>query len=146
MVLIGDAAGHNDPTIGQGLSIAMRDVRLVSEALPLARDQDDSPFADYAAERRERMRRLRFIARLTSKLRCEFDGEAGLRRSEAVLRMANDPSAVQALLVPFVGPYSVPDETFEEPAVRKLFGEQWSLTPDGWFQQAANGGSRPRPV
>ena len=30
VVLIGDAAGHNDPTIGQGLSIAMRDVRLVA--------------------------------------------------------------------------------------------------------------------
>jgi menaquinone-9 beta-reductase len=33
VVLIGDAAGHNDPTIGQGLSIALRDVRLVRDAL-----------------------------------------------------------------------------------------------------------------
>ena len=33
VVLIGDAAGHNDPTIGQGLSITMRDARLIAEAL-----------------------------------------------------------------------------------------------------------------
>lgn len=32
-VLIGDAAGWNDPIIGQGLSIAMRDARMVSEIL-----------------------------------------------------------------------------------------------------------------
>jgi 2-polyprenyl-6-methoxyphenol hydroxylase-like FAD-dependent oxidoreductase len=33
VVLIGDAAGHNDPTIGQGLSIAFRDVNTVVKAL-----------------------------------------------------------------------------------------------------------------
>ena len=33
IVLVGDAAGHNDPIIGQGLSIALRDVRLVSDAI-----------------------------------------------------------------------------------------------------------------
>jgi 2-polyprenyl-6-methoxyphenol hydroxylase-like FAD-dependent oxidoreductase len=33
VVLVGDAAGHNDPIIGQGLSIALRDVRLVSETI-----------------------------------------------------------------------------------------------------------------
>src|SRR5262249_11455487 len=33
VVLIGDAAGHNDPVTGQGLSIALRDVRLVSEII-----------------------------------------------------------------------------------------------------------------
>ena len=31
VVLIGDAAGHNDPIIGQGLSIAMRDARMVRD-------------------------------------------------------------------------------------------------------------------
>ena len=33
IVLIGDAAGHNDPVTGQGLSIAARDVRMVSDIL-----------------------------------------------------------------------------------------------------------------
>src|SRR5262245_52795541 len=31
MVLIGDAGGYNGPIIGQGLSLALRDVRLLSE-------------------------------------------------------------------------------------------------------------------
>lgn len=34
VVAIGDAAGHNDPTIGQGLSISHRDVRVVSDIRP----------------------------------------------------------------------------------------------------------------
>jgi 2-polyprenyl-6-methoxyphenol hydroxylase-like FAD-dependent oxidoreductase len=33
VVLIGDAAGHNDPIIGQGLSIALRDVRIVNDII-----------------------------------------------------------------------------------------------------------------
>lgn len=33
VVLIGDAAGHNDPTIGQRPSIALRDARLIQQAL-----------------------------------------------------------------------------------------------------------------
>ena len=33
VVLIGDAAGWNDPIIGQGLSVTMRDIRVVSELL-----------------------------------------------------------------------------------------------------------------
>ena len=60
-VLIGDAAGHNSPIIGQGLSIAMRDARLVRDALragPIA----PGSFGAYASERSERMRRLRAAA------------------------------------------------------------------------------------
>ena len=33
VVLIGDAAGHNDPIIGQGLSIAYRDVRILRDLM-----------------------------------------------------------------------------------------------------------------
>ena len=82
VVLIADAAGHNDPTIGQGLSITLTDVRQVSDALSAAADWDAGIFADYATERLERMRRLRLCARLTSKLRCEFGAEADARRAE----------------------------------------------------------------
>lgn len=58
VVLIGDAAGYNSPIIGQGLSIAMRDARLVRDAI---RSGDPLPggLCAYAAERTERMRRLR---------------------------------------------------------------------------------------
>jgi flavin-dependent dehydrogenase len=33
VVLIGDAAGHNDPITGQGVSITLRDVRLMRDTL-----------------------------------------------------------------------------------------------------------------
>lgn len=135
VVLIGDAAGHNDPTIGQGLSITMRDVRLVSEALSQTADWHENLFASYAVERQERMGRLRLTARWTAKLRCEFDQGADLTRGTVARRIAQDCSAARPLMVPLVGPFGVPDETFEEPALKNLFGEQWSMTEDGWFQQ-----------
>jgi len=139
VVLIGDAAGHNDPTIGQGLSITMRDVHLVSDALSRTADWDESLFIDYATERRERMRRLRVNARLVSKLRCEFDREGDLRRIDVMRRATQDRSAALPLMVPFLGPFGVPDETFEEPALKKLFGDEWSLTKDGRLQQSTAG-------
>ena len=140
VVLIGDASGHNDPTIGQGLSITMRDVRLVSDAISTADDWHDGLFADYASERRERMRRLRLTARLTSKLRREFDVAADMRRTEVWGRIARDRSVALPLLVPFIGPFGVPDETFEDAAVKKLLGDQWSLSEDGWCQYASASG------
>jgi 2-polyprenyl-6-methoxyphenol hydroxylase-like FAD-dependent oxidoreductase len=63
IVLIGDAAGHNDPTIGQGLALAFRDARLVSEALLGGKDWTTVTLMPYADERRERMKRLRFAAK-----------------------------------------------------------------------------------
>lgn len=82
VVLIGDAAGHNDPTIGQGLSITFRDVRLVSEALLRSAVWDQEAFADYAADRRERMRRLRQNGRLWAKTNGEFDAASDRSRAE----------------------------------------------------------------
>ena len=44
VVLVGDAAGHNDPIIGQGLSIALRDARIVRD-LVLDGARDPAAFA-----------------------------------------------------------------------------------------------------
>ena len=85
-VLIGDAAGHNDPITGQGLSITMRDVRIVSDTLRGTETStwgDPALFDDYAAERSERMRRLRFSASLDSILHAEFGERARRRRAAA---------------------------------------------------------------
>ncbi|MEX1103650.1 MAG: NAD(P)/FAD-dependent oxidoreductase, partial [Dehalococcoidia bacterium] len=62
VVLIGDAAGYNDPIIGQGLAVSFRDVRMVSEALLATDDWSAGALSEYAEERGERMRRLRFSA------------------------------------------------------------------------------------
>jgi 2-polyprenyl-6-methoxyphenol hydroxylase-like FAD-dependent oxidoreductase len=73
----GDAAGHDDPIIGQGLSIALRDVRLVSEILGEAKAAGREPdFRPYVEERAERMRRLRITAQVVATLRVEFGQEA----------------------------------------------------------------------
>jgi 2-polyprenyl-6-methoxyphenol hydroxylase-like FAD-dependent oxidoreductase len=120
VVLIGDAAGHNDPTIGQGLSIAFRDARLVSESL-LGTDRWTADiFEPYAEERRERMRRLRFSAQQYSILRAEFTDEARARRRRAHERMKADRSVALPLMANLVGPFSVPDHAFEQAAWDRL--------------------------
>ena len=114
VVLIGDAAGWNDPIIGQGLSITYRDVRIVSEILLAGEDWSMAAFASYVEERTERMRRLRFAASLTSSLDMEF-GEAGraLRHSYH-LRGAADPSLKAHAMVAMAGPEVLPPEVFTE--------------------------------
>ena len=120
VVLIGDAAGHNDPTIGQGLSVSLRDTRHVVEALTSNADWTEDIFTPYIEERRERMRRLRFVAQLFSTLRVEFTDDARMRRRRALKRMGAEPH----LALPFVatqkGPFSVPPETFEPKARDQL--------------------------
>ena len=66
MVLVGDAAGHNDPLIGQGLSITQADVRNITDAL-LSTDDWSAPgvFDEYGREQAERLRRLRIAAGCT---------------------------------------------------------------------------------
>ncbi|MEO6397454.1 MAG: NAD(P)/FAD-dependent oxidoreductase [Tepidiformaceae bacterium] len=114
VVLIGDAAGHNDPITGQGLSISMRDVRIVSELLLGAEDWQSPLFAPYAEERKERMRRLRFAAALQSALDSEFTPEAVARRTRADQRKAADPSLNLTSASGIVGPEMLPAEAFSQ--------------------------------
>ena len=118
VVLIGDAAGHNDPIIGQGLSIVLRDVRLVSEIL-LAGKRDQASFRPYVEERFERMRRLRITARLTVMLRAQYGEDARLRRQRAGRRMR-----VDKMLSPgpaaLIGPEKLPAAAFEQATIEAL--------------------------
>src|SRR5215468_1222116 len=122
IVLIGDAAGHNDPSGGQGISIALKDARLVSEALNASKDWSPAAFADYAATRREQMNRLRFSVRLLAIYRMEFTATGRERRRRGRERMAADP----ALALPFVamqkGPFAVPREAFSQEVWDRLLG------------------------
>jgi 2-polyprenyl-6-methoxyphenol hydroxylase-like FAD-dependent oxidoreductase len=118
IVLIGDAAGYNDPISGQGLSIAFRDVRLVSEAL-LDGATDGASFTDYVRERSERMRRLRIAARLVSTLRAEF-GEAARLRRIAVGRKITVDKMLTPALATTAGPEMLPPEAFERRTIEAL--------------------------
>jgi 2-polyprenyl-6-methoxyphenol hydroxylase-like FAD-dependent oxidoreductase len=118
IVLVGDAAGHNDPITGQGLSIAARDARIVSDILISARNWDQTAFVPYVEERRERMRRLRIAARLAAKLRVEFGEEAKQRRARVSQR------AIERQLSPLpasmVGPERLPPDAFLPETIEKL--------------------------
>ena len=118
MVLAGDAAGHNDPIIGQGLAIALRDVRLLSEIILDGR-REQAAFRSYVEERAERMRRLRVTGRLRATLWAEFGEEARQRRERAQRRMRTGqvPSPLGAILL---GPDKLPAACFEPSTIDAL--------------------------
>jgi 2-polyprenyl-6-methoxyphenol hydroxylase-like FAD-dependent oxidoreductase len=117
VVAIGDAAGHNDPIIGQGLSISHRDVRVVTDILKSSKDWSPAAFSPYAEERKERMRRLRLAARFASVRDCEFDARAQTRRHALHAKIMQDPVVTGFALAPIVGPENVPAEVFSEAAL-----------------------------
>ena len=112
VVLIGDAAGWNDPIIGLGQSITYRDARTVHEVLTGGADWSSAAFADYAAERSERMRRLRFCAALTATLDAEFGPEARARRRSHFERSNDDPTLGMHGFAVMAGPETLPAEIF----------------------------------
>jgi menaquinone-9 beta-reductase len=109
VVFVGDAAGWNDPINGQGLSIALRDVRIVSEALRSTSDWSPDAFTDYANERRVRMSNLRFAGRVSSKLKNEFGPGAVESRVRARARMVDQPMLGLAQAIIMIGPEHAPD-------------------------------------
>jgi 2-polyprenyl-6-methoxyphenol hydroxylase-like FAD-dependent oxidoreductase len=122
-VLIGDAAGWNDPINGLGLSITYRDVRIVSDILkdtPLGAAPD---FAPYAEERAERMRRLRFTGQLQAALDMEFGPDARERRRLYHQRKATDPSLGLHGVAIMAGPENAPAEIFTEAHRARVLGE-----------------------
>jgi 2-polyprenyl-6-methoxyphenol hydroxylase-like FAD-dependent oxidoreductase len=114
VVLIGDAAGHNDPIIGQGLSITLRDVRIVRDILVADDDWPLAAIAPYVEERRERMRRLRLCARLDSIIHAEFGPEAQRRRDAIRARRAADPMFMAGQGAVMLGPEKLPPAFFED--------------------------------
>lgn len=120
LVLAGDAAGHNDPIIGQGLSITLRDVRIVTDLLKATSDWSPSLFAPYAEERRERMRRLRFAARISAVTTSEFGEEARQRRIRQRLAREADPTLSLPTLSVMIGPEKAPDFAFTDEMMARL--------------------------
>jgi menaquinone-9 beta-reductase len=112
-VLIGDAAGHNDPIVGQGLSIAMRDARTVRDlVLDGARTAD--AFAAYGAERVARMARLRFGADVMAATHAEDADNRDARRRYVNDRMAGMEAPIFPLILGlFAGPETVGDELLD---------------------------------
>ena len=92
VVLVGDAAGYNNPLIGQGLALALRDVHDISGPLLDSKTWDASAFVRYGAERAERLRRVRAIAQLHATAWTTFGEEGRQLRRDLRKRVADDPS------------------------------------------------------
>lgn len=120
VVLIGDAAGFNDPIVGQGLSISLRDVRIVGELLLGNDEWQPELFAPYVEERAERMRRLRFAARLDSVIHAEFGPEATARKLRIREARRKNPLLGLATAGVMIGPELVPAEAFSDAAWAEL--------------------------
>lgn len=121
LALIGDAAGYSDPHLGQGLSLALRDVRILSELLLAGEDWAPAALQPYVEERAERMRRLRFCAAVANTLRGEFGAEARERRRRARARMQAEPELALWRQACLAGPDSVPASAFHERIYERLF-------------------------
>jgi len=122
VVLVGDAAGWNDPIIGLGLSITYRDVRIVSDILKASDDWSVAAFAPYAEERAERMRRLRFAGRVQSALDMEFGDAAKARRHRYHELGAKDPTLKLHGVAVMAGPEVAPPEIFTDAHWARVVG------------------------
>ena len=91
-VLIGDAAGANDPSVGQGLSLVFRDVREMRDVL-LAGDDWSRSVAEFARRRRAYFDVLRAHAMWTGILTVETGPEADRRRERVDRAREVDKSA-----------------------------------------------------
>ena len=126
---MGDAAGYNDPILGQGLSVTLRDARLLADILCVESDWNLSIFAPYGEERRERLRRLRYIASFITTLSARFEDQDVARREAAFARIMEDPEIMKIQIGAFVGPEMLEPEYFVPEFYERVFGtRQYLLT------------------
>jgi menaquinone-9 beta-reductase len=122
VVLIGDAAGYNDPLIGQGLALALRDVRTVSERILSSRTWHTATFLAYGVERAERLRRMRSVARLYAAVATTFGPEGRQLRRDLAKRQRDDPVLLAPTMAIFMGPDHVDPSICSEAFRRHYLG------------------------
>jgi 2-polyprenyl-6-methoxyphenol hydroxylase-like FAD-dependent oxidoreductase len=120
IVLIGDAAGANDPSRGHGLSLAFRDARLLGDLLL---DGDDWPAAtdEFAREREHAFATLRAHARWQAVLTIDQGAAADAIRARVERAREVDPSAGGFAGIYAFGPDGL---TADDAARRHFFGEE----------------------
>jgi 2-polyprenyl-6-methoxyphenol hydroxylase-like FAD-dependent oxidoreductase len=116
MALVGDAASTSDPTWGQGMSIALRDLRLLRDQL-LARDDWDAAGHAYATEHDRFYRETHTGDTWLTDLFLDVGPEADERRARALPLVAADPTRIVDTAIG--GPEVIADEA----ARRRMFGE-----------------------
>lgn len=118
VVLIGDAAGANDPSVGQGLSLVFRDVRELRDLLLDNRDWNRA-IKTFAERRPAYFGVLREHAKWLGVLVTEEGPEADALRERFELAREEDPSAGGFALIFARGPDGL---VADESARRRFFG------------------------
>lgn len=116
VALVGDAASTSDPTWGQGMSIALRDVRLLRDHL-LAGDDWDAAGHAYAADHDGFYRETHTGDTWLTDLLLDVGPDADARRARALPLLAADPTRMVDTGV------SGPEVAADEAARRRMFGE-----------------------
>jgi 2-polyprenyl-6-methoxyphenol hydroxylase-like FAD-dependent oxidoreductase len=120
VVFAGDAAGFSDPTIGQGLSIALRDARMIRDVLLGGEDWSREAFAPYVEERTERMRRLRFIVQVFTDAHIPLGLDAVSERRRRKNMMMRDSDLFMLVAAMTCGPELAPESCFANEIREKL--------------------------
>jgi menaquinone-9 beta-reductase len=94
-------------------------VRLVREVFA-GDDWSPAAFGGYAAERAERMRRLRYTARIVTRLQCDSAPGALARRRAIAQRIDTVPRFALARAISAIGPELGPPESFTEETFKEL--------------------------
>jgi 2-polyprenyl-6-methoxyphenol hydroxylase-like FAD-dependent oxidoreductase len=117
VALMGDAAAANDPTYGQGLSLTVRDVRVLRDALLSCEDWDKAGHT-YAAERDRYYGTIHTVTRWWTEVFYEQGPIAEARRAKVLPWIMQDGTRVPDHI--FSGPELPTDETVR----RRFFGEE----------------------
>jgi 2-polyprenyl-6-methoxyphenol hydroxylase-like FAD-dependent oxidoreductase len=114
--LLGDAAASNDPTWGQGLSLALRRARTLRNAL-LRNEDWDAAGHDSAREQDRYYGKLRTVAGWFREFFMITGPEADARRARALPLIGQDPTRVPDLL------FSGPEISVASDSRARFFGE-----------------------
>jgi 2-polyprenyl-6-methoxyphenol hydroxylase-like FAD-dependent oxidoreductase len=117
VVLIGDAAASSDPAWGQGLSLTVRDVRVLRDSLLRQENWDEAGHA-YAEEHDRHYGVIHTVDNWLSQLFFAIGPEAEACRARALPLIAQDPTRVPDHL------NSGPELPLNETVRRRFFGEE----------------------
>ena len=116
VALVGDAAANTDPTWGQGLSMAFRDARLLTEKLLTHNDWSEAGKA-YAEARKQHFRVVHAMENWQTQLLMDTGPEADAIRARAMRSWREDRTRNPDTFL------SGPGETLSEADRRRFFGE-----------------------
>jgi menaquinone-9 beta-reductase len=116
IALVGDAAGTSDPTWGQGLSLTLRDVRVLSDHLLSSNDWDAAGLA-YARDHQVYFGAIHNVETWMADLFLQAGAEADAVRARALPLIVADPTRAPGHLL------SGPDLPCDELVRKRFFGE-----------------------